>query len=74
MSITCVSVLCSMKQQLVVDVSTAVQREMDSALEGQRQVMTEQIEALRSAAATPAPDSIGFPPNIKVCILMYHSA
>ena len=45
-----------MKKQLVVDIKSAVQQEVQSALQGQQQLLNEQIEAIRSAAATPAPD------------------
>jgi len=52
-----VAALDSMKGQMVADVRNAVRSEVDKALQSQQTLLTDQLEAMRSQAATPAPDS-----------------
>ena len=55
-----------MKGQLVADIRSAVRSELDKALENQQTQLNDQLEVLRSQAATPAPDSLSNVKNIKV--------
>ena len=47
-----------MRSQLVAEVQAAVSEEVSSGLQGQQQVLTDQLEAMRSAAATPGPEQL----------------
>jgi len=62
--------LDSMKGQMVADMRNAVRSEVDKALQSQQTLLTDQLEAMRSQAATPAPDSQS---NIKNIMLLSRS-
>ena len=57
-----------MTGQMVADVRNAVRSEVDKALQSQQTLLTDQLEAMRSQAATPAPDSQSNIKNIMVCL------
>jgi len=46
-----------MTAQIVGEVRNVIKQEVSLALEGQQMALSGQLEALRSAAATPAPSS-----------------
>ena len=50
----------------MADIRSAVRSELDKALENQQTQLNDQLEVLRSQAATPAPDSLSNVKNIKV--------
>ena len=57
-----------MKGQMVADMRNAVRSEVGKALQSQQTLLTDQLEAMRSQAATPAPDSQSNIKNIMVCL------